>query len=60
MSGRPKRALELPVGSDKRYFFFSLGAIAPQWALAFLIHEVCFFLGHTQHTTVGRTPLDER
>jgi len=28
--------------------------------LAFLIHEVLFFLDHTQrHTTVGSAPLDE-
>ena len=33
---------------------------SPLVGLGLLIHEVCFFLDHTQrHITVGRTPLDE-
>ena len=41
-------------------FFLSLLARQPPVGLGLLIHEVCFFLDHTQrHTTVGRTPLDE-
>ena len=41
------------------YFFFSRRD-SPIVGLGLLIHEVLFFLDHTQrHTTVGRTPLDE-
>ena len=41
-------------------FLFSLGAIAPQWALASSFTR-SVFLDHTRrHTAVGRTPLDER
>ena len=41
-----------------RNFYFFICATAPQWARASLFTT---FLDHTQrHTTVGRTPLDER
>ena len=38
--------------------FFSMALAAQSLAMAPLILEV--FLDHTRHTTVGRTPLDER
>jgi hypothetical protein len=36
------------------FFLFSLSAITPQWALAFLINEICFFyITHDKPQSVG-------
>ena len=47
--------------TTNREFFFSFGAIAPQWASASSsFTRIFWFLDHTQRlATVGRTPLDE-
>ena len=39
--------------------FFLSWRDSPLVGLGLLIHEGLFFLDHTRHTTVGRTPLDE-